>query len=236
VSFTTIGSRPLGQVGRLATVAVLSAAALTGCGHGSDTSATASDRSSSDNGGRSGADQNSSTPSTVAVARGPVILRQTPPPWGTPGPGEEAKAISAAGLSFLHQPGQVQHTHTHLDISIDGQPVAVPAEIGFDLGVQVTAPILTRDGSGIVHVESPTARTFTLGELFTEWEVRLTSACIGVTCTSASEVVRFYVNGYAFAGDPNSIALRSHQEIAIVAAAAGATAAPPSSYNFPGGY
>ena len=214
----------------------VAAAALAGCGHDSDTNATAAARSSSDNNGRSAADQNSSTPSTIPVAQGPVILRQTPPPWTVPEPGEEAKAISAAGLAFLHDPGQVQHTHTHLDIWIDGQRVEVPAQIGFDLGVQVTSPILTRDASGTIHVESPTARTFTLGQLFTEWEVRLTPSCIGATCTSVTEAVKFYVNGNEFAGDPNNIALREHQEIAIIAAPAGTSMSPPSTYNFPGGY
>lgn len=234
----SVRSRPLGQVRRFLALGLAGAllCALAACGHDSDPNATAASRSASDNSGRSGADQNSSTPSTIPVAQGPVILRQTPPPWSVPEPGEEAKAISAAGLALLHEAGQLQHTHSHLDIRIDGKAVEVPAQIGFDLGVQVLSPILTRDGSGIIHVESPTMRTFTLGELFTEWEVRLTPACIGAVCNSVTETVKFYVNGNEFAGDPNGIALRAHQEIAIIAAPAGTTMTPPTSYNFPGGY
>jgi hypothetical protein len=206
------------------------------CSHDRDTAATGSDRSASDNSGRAAADQNASTPSTVAVAQGPVILRQGPPPWTVPASGEEAKAISTAGLAFLHAAGQVQHSHTHLDIVIDGQNVPVPPQIGFDLGVQVQSPILTRDGSGIIHVESPTVRTFTLGQFFTEWEVRLTPACIGSMCSGGSETVHFYLDGAEFKGDPNNIALRSHQEIAIIAGPADTAPSVPSNYNFPNGY
>lgn len=210
---------------------VAAAGALAACGHANEPS----DRSGAAANGRSGADQNAS-PSTVAAAKGPVVLRQSAPPWTAPGAGEAAKAISAAGLAWLHGSGAVQHTHTHLDITIDGQHIDIPGEVGFDLGVQVTSPIITRDGSGIIHVESPTVRTFTLGQFFTEWEVRLSTACIGATCRSDTEAVHFYVDGMEYTSDPNSIVLRNHQEIALIAEPAGASVSPPETYDFPRGY
>jgi hypothetical protein len=48
----------------------------------------------------------------------------------------------------------------------------------------VFSPIHTHDTSGIVHIESPTVRPFTLGQFFDVWGVRFTSDCIGGDCNS----------------------------------------------------
>jgi hypothetical protein len=52
----------------------------------------------------------------------------------------------------------------------------VPAGVGIDPAVGY-APLHTYDPSGI-HVESPTVRIYTLGELFGVWGVRLTPAAL----------------------------------------------------------
>ena len=53
-----------------------------------------------------------------------------------------------------------------------------------------------------------------LGEFFVEWDVALTRTCVGTYCHLAHTHV--YVNGKPFTGDPRTITLTDHKEIAIV--------------------
>ena len=98
---------------------------------------------------------------TTAVGRG------TPPPWNAPA--DAAAAVRAAGLPMLSQEGKVIHIHVHLDVSVDGQPVEVPAGIGIDRSGHGISPLHTHNATGVIHIESPVKRAFTLGEFFTEW-------------------------------------------------------------------
>jgi hypothetical protein len=116
---------------------------------------------------------------------------------------------------------------------IGGNGQVVPALIGIDVERQLISPLHTHDATGIIHIESATQRTFTLGEFFTEWGVRLDGSCIAGYCDSPSQPVRFYVNGQPVTGDPRAIALTAHAEIVI---AVGALASVPATYGFPAGY
>ena len=71
------------------------------------------------------------------------------------------------------------HIHQHLDIYVNGKKVTVPALVGIDTAGQFLTQLHTHDTTGILHVESPTKRSFRLGEFFGEWGVRLTSTCLG---------------------------------------------------------
>jgi hypothetical protein len=68
----------------------------------------------------------------------------------------------------------VAHIHQHLDIYVDGRKVPVPALIGIDPAAGF-APLHVHDTSGVIHVESPTVRSYTLGEFFAVWGVRCIS-------------------------------------------------------------
>jgi hypothetical protein len=159
--------------------------------------------------------------------------------------------LTAIGLPALAQEGTVLHIHQHLDIFIDGKPMAVPAEIGINAAAGFISPIHVHDTSGIMHVESPVTQTFYLGQFFDIWGVRLTSACIGGYCaTTASSTsanagstqkdtksVKVYVNGTLYQGDPRQLVLTSHQEIVIAYGTDAETPkAIPAAYTFPAGY
>jgi len=130
------------------------------------------------------------------------------------------------------------HVHSHLDVFVDGNPIIVPAGLGIDItnpgvhtftsdgvksygGIAVPcataciSPLHTHDISGVLHTESATHKDNTLGQLFIEWNVRLTSTCFGKYCAPATPVL-FYVDGARFTGDPTTIALSNLKEIAIV--------------------
>lgn len=69
--------------------------------------------------------------------------------------------------------GDAQHIHPYLRIVINGQPVTIPAFIGFRAlpgGGACLEPVHTHDASGIVHIESPSpTQTYTLADFFTIW-------------------------------------------------------------------
>jgi hypothetical protein len=152
-------------------------------------------------------------------------------PW-TPATDTLKARLTAIGLPALTAEGQALHIHQHIDIFVNGGPVTVPAEIGLAPGL--FSPIHTHDATGIIHVESPTIRDFTLGEFFDVWGVRFTQDCIGAYCSSGSSTLKVYVDGkLTTGGDPRNLKLFAHEEIAIVF---GTPPSPiPSSYTFPAG-
>lgn len=152
-------------------------------------------------------------------------LRKGPPPW----PAEKASLrarLRVLGLPALSRTGTALHTHQHVDVFVDGKRVIVPAGIG--IGRHFISPIHTHDASGIVHVESPTRRSFSLAELFGVWGVRLTRTCLGGECDAGK--LHLFVNGRKVL-DPNAVVLTPHQEIVV---AFGRSPKPlPSTYSFP---
>jgi hypothetical protein len=162
-------------------------------------------------------------------------LQTGSPPW-PPETSQLRARLDAIGLSALTSEGQVQHTHQHLDLFVDGQRAGVPADIGINRVAAFLAPIHTHDTSGIIHVESPVVRDFTLGEFFDVWGVRFDSHCVGGTCDGGGRVLSVYVNGQPVAGDPRSLILAAHQEIVVSISSPGQVPSPvPSTYAFPAG-
>jgi hypothetical protein len=152
--------------------------------------------------------------------------------------------LASIGLPALAAEGTALHIHQHLDISVNGVAVAVPAGIGIDPNGQFISAIHVHDTSGIVHVESPTVQTFTLGQFFDIWGLTFTQQCIGGECSTDSnpsntsgQALQVYLNGTLYSGDPRSIALAAHQEIYIFyGTAAQLPKTIPRSFAFPAGY
>jgi hypothetical protein len=171
---------------------------------------------------------NSSTaaPATIPWAElGP--LQTGPPPWNN-GVAGLTDRLQPLGLNALGAEGAVVHIHQHLDLYVNGKHVTLPALIGINDNSYITE-IHTHDPSGVIHVESPTDSTFTLGQLFGEWAVKLTDNCVGSYCGH----LKWWVNGKQVTGDPAQLDLRSHQEIVI--AQGPPPLVVPKSYKFPAG-
>jgi hypothetical protein len=184
-----------------------------------------------------------SGPEYVNVARtvNPALLSgilTDRPPWPA---NTEAlpQRLEAIGLPALASQGTLLHIHQHLDLYVAGQPITIPANIGIAetaSGV-LFSPIHTHDTSGIIHVESPTVRPFTLGEFFDVWGVRFTSDCIGGNCNGGDARLRVYVDGDLATRDVAEIRLTSHEEIAVTFGTRAQLPSPiPSGYTFPIGY
>jgi hypothetical protein len=162
-------------------------------------------------------------------------LQTGPAPWSanTADLAERLQAIGLAPLSPIE--GTAVHIHQHLDLYVDSHKVPVPAGIGIDPAVGY-APLHTHDSSGVIHVESPTVRPYTLGELFAVWGVRLTPSCLGGYCAGGGRQLRVYVDGRAYQGDPTTLVLAAHQELVVAFGTAAQQPSPvPSTYPFPPG-
>jgi hypothetical protein len=172
----------------------------------------------------------------VLLAKGGLPGVQTgSPPW-PPETTQLRARLTAIGLPALTAEGQVQHTHQHLDLYVDGHQVTIPADIGINRTVGFISPIHTHDATGIIHVESPVVRTFTLGEFFDVWGVRFDGHCVGGICDGGGRALTVFLNGQPYAGDPRSLVLAAHEEIVLAIGTPAQLPNPiPASYPFPSG-
>lgn len=116
------------------------------------------------------------------------------------------------------------HIHAHLTVFVNGAPRRIPYGIGIP-GAQVTPTqagpyaaagmcfywLHTHAADGIIHIESPIERTYTLGNFFDVWGQRLTSTRVG---PARGPVTSLY-NGHVFRGNPRDIPLTKHAEIQL---------------------
>jgi hypothetical protein len=141
------------------------------------------------------------------------------------------------GLPALGQTMTAQHTHEHLDIYVDGKKVQVPPDIG--IGSTFLSPIHTHDpavtttsDSATIHVEAPSQKTYTLGQFFDVWGVRLTPTCLGGYCSGGGKSLQAFVNG-KLVTDPRAIPLKEHEEIVLAYGTPSEVPSPvPASFHF----
>lgn len=129
-----------------------------------------------------------------------------------PNDSELLSNMKVVGLIPLASEGNAQHTHQHLAITINGQKMPIPKNIG--IGSDFISPIHTHEEDGIIHVESPVVKDFTLGQFFTEWGVRLNNTCIGSYCADNNNKLLAAVNGIII-NNPENYILTQHAEIEL---------------------
>jgi hypothetical protein len=116
------------------------------------------------------------------------------------------------------------HIHAHLQVYVDGQPRALPGGIGIPgsqvqqstegpvaTGGQCIYWLHTHAPDGIIHIESPTARIYTLGNFFNEWHQPLSASDVA----GSHGTVTAYVNGKPWKGSPTAIPLKPHATIEL---------------------
>jgi hypothetical protein len=174
---------------------------------------------------------------------GSIGLRSTPLPGELTGPAPwpaNAAALQsrlqALGLPALAREGTALHIHAHLDVYAGGRRVPVPALVGIAADGTFISPLHTHDRSGVIHVESPKVRTFTLGQFFGVWGVRLTPRCLGGYCASTGKRVRVFVNGRLISADPRFVVLTEREEIVVAYGTRAELPRPiPLAYDFAAG-
>ena len=155
-----------------------------------------------------------------------------------PAPANPIELAVKAGLKPQPKEFLNTHVHAHLDVFVDGKPVAVPAGIGINIGdpeVQMEvmpdgtkryggialcnepciSPLHTHGVDGFLHTESAESKPNTLGEFFVEWGVALDASCVATFCGPATAIA-IYVDGIPSTGDPRAIEITDRREIAIV--------------------
>ena len=153
-------------------------------------------------------------------------------PEGVPVPAGPALASTATGatgqpvdgISCQTSEQTVFHIHAHLTIFVNGAARQVPAGIGIP-GAQATqspqGPFIetgtcfywlhTHASDGIIHIESPVERTYTLGNFFDIWGQPLGPDQVG---PAQGHVTAIY-NGQVWQGNPRDIPLNAQAQIQL---------------------
>jgi hypothetical protein len=178
-----------------------------------------------------------------APAAGPIGSEGVPVPAG-PALADTSTAATGQpvdGISCQTGEQTVFHIHAHLTIFVNGAARQVPAAIGIP-GAQATqtaqGPFIesgtcfywlhTHAPDGIIHIESPVHRTYTLGNFFDIWGQPLGPDQVG---PAQGHVVAIY-NGQVYQGNPRDIPLNAHAQISLQV---GTPLVEPEQITFPNG-
>jgi hypothetical protein len=104
------------------------------------------------------------------------------------------------------------HVHSHVAIFNNGQWLQFPQQVG--ILPQCNYELHTHDNTGIIHIETPNMKDFTLGEFFDIWGMPLSSTNVA-GITSNNIVIYINDNGDVrrYTGDPRAIPLTSLRDI-----------------------
>ncbi len=152
-------------------------------------------------------------PEGIALQTGQVLA-----PASTAATGQAVDGIQCGAEQTVY------HIHTHVAVYVNGVARQIPPGIGVVFpsvsqtpnGPFVSATrcyywLHTHAGDGIIHIESPTQRTYTLGNFFDIWRQPLSATQVG----PATGTVTAFVNGTRYTGDPRAIRLGDRTDIQL---------------------
>ena len=122
-----------------------------------------------------------------------------------------------AGISCDHMEGQRLHIHQHLVIFDHGKDVPIPANVGQRPASSCLYWVHTHTPDGIIHIEAPRDRTFTLGDFFAIWGQPLSRTDVASAHLAKGTPMRVWVNGKVYRRNPAAIRLNAHTDIVIEA-------------------
>jgi hypothetical protein len=190
---------------------------LSGCG----SSASSSSAGSSSSGTSAG----STTTSGGSAPAGQVGFEGVPIETGPAlAPASTTQTGTVDGISCGPTEQLAYHIHAHLTVYANGTARPLPGGIGIPGSTTVQTsegPVAaggrciywlhTHAPDGIIHVESPTQRVYTLGNFFDEWHQPLSSTQVA----GAAGKVTAVVNGKPWTGSPAKIQLLPHAVIQL---------------------
>lgn len=185
---------------------------LAGCGSSSKSSS--STPSSSTAAPATTTAQGSLGPEKVPLELGPPLA-----PASTTLPGTAIDGVKCAPVEQL-----AYHVHAHLQVFVSGTPRSLPGGIGLVNAVAQQTPygpffgaqgcyywLHTHTNDGVIHIESPTSRIYTLGDFFDEWHEPLGPSQVA----GDSGSVTAFVNGRRWTGSPRAIPLTPHAVVQL---------------------
>lgn len=157
--------------------------------------------------------------------------------------------LTVDGIQCLGSESLEYHIHAHLALFQDGKPVTLPAYIGIPVSPDVPMGncfywLHVHDTSGLVHIESPTVRTYTLGQFFNVWQrtaqldaqgavmYRVDDTYLRALRAAKPEDIHVFVGDQPVA-DYASIPLTAHELITVEIG--GPVQPPDTAYTFPQG-
>ncbi len=194
---------------------LIGAALLAGCGSSSSSSSSSATASTSP-----------ASQSTGSGASAPQVGFEGVPiePGAALAPAGTTQTEPVDGISCGPTEQLAYHIHAHLVVYVNGQPRALPGGIGIPgssvqpsqqgpvaAGGQCIYWLHTHAPDGVIHIESPTQRIYTLGNFFDEWHQPLSADRVG----SAAGKVTAYVDGKLWTKAPSSIPLDPHAVIQL---------------------
>lgn len=126
----------------------------------------------------------------------------------------DAMSSRQLALRCLATEGEAMHIHSHLSIMINKQLVSVPTHIGVNTNKNCIDAVHTHDGDGLIHVESPAKKDFTLGDFFAVWDKPFSQAQILESKVNAEYGLKLYIDGKESSNFDSTI-LKDHQELFI---------------------
>lgn len=202
-----------------AATALLCALALAACGSSSSSSTVTSSSSAAATTTTSSSSQTETT-SQPAIGFEAVPL-QTGPALA---PASTTGTAKVDGITCGPSEQLAYHIHAHLAVFRNGQAYTLPAGVGIP-GSQAEStkqgPIAsggsciywlhTHTTDGIIHIESPTKRIYTLGNFFDVWRQPLSHNQVG----SLHGAISAFVNGKPWKKNPRDIPLLPHADVQL---------------------
>jgi hypothetical protein len=200
---------------------VLGSMLLAACGSSSSSSSS----TSSSSGSGSSSSQTSSTSSSTPAPSTQVGFEGVPIEKGSDvAPASSTQTGTVNGIQCGSKEQLAYHIHAHLAVFDNGNPRALPGGIGIP-GSQVVStsegPVAaggqciywlhTHAPDGVIHVESPTQRIYTLGDFFDEWHQPLSANQVG----SVNGKVSALVDGKPWTKNLRTIPLIPHAVIQL---------------------
>jgi hypothetical protein len=154
-------------------------------------------------------------PEGVPIPKAPQLAPAAAPEFGS----------AVDGIKCQRSEQVLYHIHAHLTIYVDGTPRQIPYGVGigpprevqptpqggFVVGGSCFTWLHTHARDGIIHIESPVPRVYTLGEFFDVWKQPLTRQRVG---PARGRVTALY-DGKVFTGNPRDIPLLPHAQIQL---------------------
>jgi len=142
---------------------------------------------------------------SALMALNPLVMADRSIPTGDP----------VHGIRCDRMEGTAYHIHAHLTILDHGRSVPVPDDIGRPLFEGCFYWLHTHTSDGIIHVESPVIRSFTLGDFFAIWGEPLSRTQAAEAKLRKGEKMTVWVDGSPYARDPKTITIAQHTDIVI---------------------
>lgn len=188
---------------------------VAGCGSSSSTQSSHSAATKTTTQGSTSQAPNGATgPEGIPLQNGQALASPS-----TTTPGSAVDGIQCAPVEQL-----AYHIHAHLQVYVDGQPRSLPGAIGLLGPIGQQTPygafygatqcyywLHTHAQDGVIHIESPTARIYTLGNFFDEWRQPLSADQVA----SAKGTVTAFIDGRRWTQSLRSLPLDPHAVIQL---------------------